>query len=484
MTGKRREAVPDRAPKRMFSTTSLIKAAADLLCLTPPAERWISMTPHSRRIAIVCQPWDNVAPENSSSIPLIAYQLARQLASHWHVSLYGRRGRGQKHQEAHGTNIVFTRLLVLQKPQSLIEVLFGIFACYRKVCVPYVLYYVYHFFYIFRVALKIRASKSDAVLVFNFVQFARIIKFFNPRAKIFLHMQCEWLTDFALASERRLPAVDLIFSCSDYITGRIKTRFPAIGARCHTVYNGVDTDLFHPAQEFPARADDTKRLLYVGRLSPEKGVHILIQAFKLVSQSHPSLKLDVVGAADAPKYIYSCPNLADPAIASLEKFYGNTLFDMVRRQLILRNRSYLNDLADELAGHDNIVFHGGLTQDKLADFYRHADVAVVPSVWHEPFGIPTIEAMACGVPVVATLSGGLPEIVEQGQTGILVARGDAIALARAIGQVLDNVALARAMGEAGRQRVVERFSWQVVSQRLADLINTAASLHEPAQTRS
>jgi starch synthase len=76
----------------------------------------------------------------------------------------------------------------------------------------------------------------------------------------------------------------------------------------------------------------------------------------------------------------------------------------------------------------------------------------------------------CGVPVVSTYSGGIPEYVEHGRTGILVARGEVTELARAIGQVLDDTSLARAMGEAGRQREIEHFSWDVISRRLADLI--------------
>jgi glycosyltransferase involved in cell wall biosynthesis len=143
---------------------------------------------------------------------------------------------------------------------------------------------------------------------------------------------------------------------------------------------------------------------------------------------------------------------------------------MVRRQLILRNRSYYDDLAVEAAGDARIIFHGAVAHADTIDFYRGAALVVVPSVWHEPFGIPTIEAMACGVPVVSTFSGGIPEIVEQGRTGILVARGDVRELALAIGQLIDNPALAHAMGEAGRQRAIERFSWDVVSRRLADLI--------------
>ena len=87
-------------------------------------------------------------------------------------------------------------------------------------------------------------------------------------------MHCEWLTQYATtASERQLRAVDLIFGCSDYITERIRKRFPAIATRCH---NGVDTDFFCPSPAEPVTRDVTEDLLYVGRMSPEKGVHVLI----------------------------------------------------------------------------------------------------------------------------------------------------------------------------------------------------------------
>jgi glycosyltransferase involved in cell wall biosynthesis len=99
---------------------------------------------------------------------------------------------------------------------------------------------------------------------------------------------------------------------------------------------------------------------------------------------------------------------------------------------------------------------------------------VFPSVWNEPSGLPTFEAQACGTPVVLTFSGGIREYILHGQTGILVARGEAEELATAISRVLDNPALARAMTEAGRQRTVECFSWDVVSRRLADLLESVS----------
>jgi glycosyltransferase involved in cell wall biosynthesis len=97
---------------------------------------------------------------------------------------------------------------------------------------------------------------------------------------------------------------------------------------------------------------------------------------------------------------------------------------------------------------------------------------VFPSVWNEPSGLPTFEAQACGLPVVSTYSGGIPEYVEDERTGLLVKRGDAQELARAIGRVIDDPAAARAMGEAGRQRVLGRLTWEESARRLAHLIES------------
>jgi glycosyltransferase involved in cell wall biosynthesis len=425
----------------------------------------------TRRIAIVCQPWDNVAAQSGSSMVIIAYQIARRLAGNSYVTIYGRRGPGQKQSAIDGATVEFKRLRVLQIPQGLVEISLGIVACYLKTHNNYMFSYFYHPFYVLRVALSIRASKCDVVIVHNFLQFASIIKLFNPSANICLSMHCEWLTQFATpTSERRLRKVDLIIGCSDYITERISTRFPAIAARCHTIYDGVDTDSFCPMQDFLSRSDGTERLLYVGRVSPEKGVHVLIQAFKILAESRPRLRLDLVGASNALHYLYLSLDLKDRASASLRAFFGAGLCDMIWRQLILRDRSYLGDLAAEAADDDRVVLHGRVLQTDTIDFYRRAAALVFPSVWNEPSGLPTFEAQACGTPVVSTFSGGIPEYVSHGTTGILVARGEAKELAIAISQLLDNPVLARAMGEAGRQRAVERFSWDVVSRRLDDLL--------------
>jgi glycosyltransferase involved in cell wall biosynthesis len=105
----------------------------------------------------------------------------------------------------------------------------------------------------------------------------------------------------------------------------------------------------------------------------------------------------------------------------------------------------------------------GITDGELARNYAQAEVAVVPSLY-EGFSLPAIEAMACGVPLVATTGGALPEVVgTDGVTGLLVPPDDAGALAGAIGRLLDDESLRRRLGAAGRERVLGRFTWQVTA---------------------
>jgi glycosyltransferase involved in cell wall biosynthesis len=110
-----------------------------------------------------------------------------------------------------------------------------------------------------------------------------------------------------------------------------------------------------------------------------------------------------------------------------------------------------------------VRFVSGISDEELARNYASAEVAVVPSLY-EGFSLPAIEAMACGVALVATTGGALPEVVgTDGETGLLVAPDDPGALAAAIGRLLDDDQLRRRLGAAGRQRVLGRFTWQVTA---------------------
>jgi glycosyltransferase involved in cell wall biosynthesis len=294
------------------------------------------------------------------------------------------------------------------------------------------------------------------VHVFNFSQFLPVLRRFNPGARIGLHMQCDWLKQLDPSwTGKRLGAADLLLGCSDFVAEGIRHAHPQYADRCLTLYNGADVGRF--SQTGP-RADgrpDSKRILFVGRVSPEKGVHVLMRAFRRVLEHHPDAQLDVVGPTGAapPEYIVSLSD--DPEVRNLSAFYLRDYDELLREET-----------PPAVAG--SVKRTGDLPYGELVDRYRQSDIFVFPSVWHEPFGMPNVEAMACGLPVVATRGGGIPEIVADGETGFLVDRGDPDQLADALIRLLDDPPLRREMGEAGRRRARERFSWERIA---ADLLS-------------
>lgn len=115
-----------------------------------------------------------------------------------------------------------------------------------------------------------------------------------------------------------------------------------------------------------------------------------------------------------------------------------------------------------------VEFVTGVTEERIVELYAEAELAVVPSLY-EGFSLPAIEAMACGVPLVATTGGALPEVVgEDNHTALLVPPGDADALAARIRQALDDPELRARVGAAGRQRVIDQWSWRRTAERTVE----------------
>jgi len=122
---------------------------------------------------------------------------------------------------------------------------------------------------------------------------------------------------------------------------------------------------------------------------------------------------------------------------------------------------------DRLGLNDIVTTISGVSDEELARLYGEAEVAIVPSLY-EGFSLPAIEAMSCGVAVVATTGGALPEVVGvSGETGLLVEPNDPDALVGAIRQLLDDAELRARLGANGRRRVMERFTWEVTARGTA-----------------
>ncbi len=145
-----------------------------------------------------------------------------------------------------------------------------------------------------------------------------------------------------------------------------------------------------------------------------------------------------------------------------------------------RSASRVRATIKRLGLDDAVRFVSKVTDDRIVQLYSEAEVAVVPSLY-EGFSLPAVEAMACGVPVVATTGGALPEVVgTDGVTGLLVPPGDPGALAMAIGTALDDAGLRARIGAAGRARVLERFTWAAAARATVEQYRTVLDATAPA----
>ena len=410
------------------------------------------------KVALVHQPLGiQPVPAEMGSIEVLNYQLALHLTKCCEVVVYSRRGRDQSPTESrdgvcyrrvstHFDNRIFAA--VKRYPQ--LKRLPGL----RDPKRPLFASSLGHLEYSIKVAADIRKQRCDWVHIHNFSQIVPVVRALNPNVKIAIHMNCEWLTQlYAPIIKRRLRKCDLIIGCSEYITAKIRRAFPELATRCRTVYNGADVDAFAPSAHRGEPKEDAVRLLFVGRIWPDKGPHVLLEAFKNVAERYPQVQIELAGW----KVVH--PPEFDLLLTDDQK-----LLDLAP----LCRHDYFDRLQGMLPPHlwRRVSIQDAIPHSELAQHYRYADIFVVPSVWNEPFGMVIVEAMSSGLPVIGTRGGGIPEIVEDGETGILVERGDAIGLAEAIARLVEKKDLRLSMGQAGRQRALQLFSWEKASQCL------------------
>ena len=198
------------------------------------------------------------------------------------------------------------------------------------------------------------------------------------------------------------------------------------------VFNGTDLRRFSPDENGnrPNMHFGPHMIFACRQLFPRKGIRFLLEAAAQLKPRFPDLK--VVLAGDG----FERPELAR--------------------------------LASDLGIAEDVTFLGWVPNTDLPPYYRAAAVSVIPSL-EEGFGIPAAEAMGCEIAVVASDAGGLPEVVENGVTGLVVPRGDSGALATAIGTLLQDPERRRVMGQAGRQRALRLFDWDRSAEQFEQL---------------
>ena len=434
------------------------------------------MSTRAMRIAVVNQPLDGILPPGQNSIGIWTYETARRLADRCELTVYGKylrevreRSIGRSSQDQ---GVAYRFLFAA--PSRVWERVSSLVRRWRPAERPIYISRLYYFEYALQVAWKLRRTRPDIVHVHNFTGFVPTIRRLNPGTKIVLHMSCEWLTQLDHdVMDRRIGLVDAVFGTSHHITELVKQRFPHHADRCHTVYNGVDPSLFARPAPSPEVDGAGPRVLFVGRVSPEKGVHDLVEAMSIVFETHDQARLDVVGGIGSLPIEYLIGVSNDDEVVALSRFYSSEYLETLRGSITPGREG-------------QVVFHGGVSHDAVIEHLRRTDMLVNPS-YSESFGITPVEAMACGVPVIATAIGGMTETVLDGVTGYLVDRGRPDQLADRITELADDPSGRVEMGNAGRQRVIDLFSWDSVADRVLDeyrllLGNPESDSLQPATT--
>ena len=200
------------------------------------------------------------------------------------------------------------------------------------------------------------------------------------------------------------------------------------------LYNGADERLFYPSTSGTVRNNAVPVILYVGRIQAEKGVHVLLDAIRILQQREVEVSCKLIGSH------FSGGSKVTPYVRSLQK-----------------------------SKPSNVEFAGYLAPASVAQELRSSDIFCCPSLWLEAFGMVNAEAMACGLPVVASRVGGIPEIASEGGV-VLVEPGSAVGLADALQGLIENKELRKTMGTQGLASFKRRFTWAAVAKQYLQIL--------------
>lgn len=236
-----------------------------------------------------------------------------------------------------------------------------------------------------------------------------------------------------LIDKRTAQRGDLIITVSQFAKRQLITDLNIDPNLIKVVYNGVNQQ-YRPSPSRQVRQqlnlDDKKVLLHVGSLIPRKNLFLLLETFAQLYKNNPKTYLILIGRGSQEEALHA--------------------------------------KIKELGMEQSIKLVGFVPEEQKIAYYQAADLLVSTSLM-EGFGLAIAEAMACGVPVVATQVGSIPEVVSDGETGLLVPIDDSQALCQAIARLLEDEQLAQQMGQAGHKRVERLFRWEIAGQQILDL---------------
>lgn len=416
------------------------------------------------KIAFVSQPRDPVTATEAQhgSVTTVLWELATRIARRHETMVFAPRAPGQAAEESYGSLLGICRVPAWRALHKVLDLGTGILG-WRS---PYFASRLYFREYGLAMARALRRYQPDIVHLQNHSHFLPLFRSAVPRARLIMQVHDELHSLLPAEPVRARLQDTAIVTPSDFVTRRLEGRMSYMAGRVHTIGNGVDTASFHPALR--EAGPDALRILYVGRVSPEKGVHKLAEAFRLLFTASEHFELDIAGPVGLLPLSQVQLLAKDPHVAALGRFYGSGLWGALDSQILHARSGYRNFIESLLPDRSRhrVRFLGPLSREAVIAAYHRADVLVIPSLCEEPFGLPVAEGMACGLPCVGSKAGGIPELIEDGVTGLLVERGDAAALAEALRRLALNPAARERFGRMGRQRAERLFDWSVPAARL------------------
>jgi glycosyltransferase involved in cell wall biosynthesis len=236
---------------------------------------------------------------------------------------------------------------------------------------------------------------------------------------------------------------DAVIALNKTMLNAIVTKARVPRSKVYEIPNGVDTDFFKPSLPGGGVLEKLNLteggyVLFVGRVTPIKGVHILLKAFEAIISENPhlSMKLVIVGP------------LTDRFNSSKASGYAKTLIEYSRRKL-----------------RDKVLFTGPRDKETLRVLYSNACCLVLPSL-AEAFGLVLLEAMASGIPVIGSKAGGIVDVIQNGFNGLLFEKGSSKDLAEKLKVVIENGDLRNRMGINARVMAVRKYSWYSIAKRI------------------
>ena len=362
-----------------------------------------------------------------------------QVVSQWDESLHQDKYDHERYLHVSTANEIRLKRLLYLLPYRIRKWLFGI--ADPKV----IAYYLGQ-------ALMVHKLKPDVVVAHVAYPLFRISRFLNSRYKHVYYFHSSNLADFPphFIHDLYQHADGLVSICQIAIDG-VVNKYGSLPMPSVVIHNGVDTTTFNPenvnklrtfARQVHKISEDTIVLLYAGRLHPSKGIDKILDAFLIVQERYPNLVLLIAGD---------------------ENFERNPDLEF--------SKQFRDDA--QMRGNGSVRFIGWLPYNQLLQAYAVSDIGVLASLEIEGNSMFLLEAMACGLSVVSTAVGGVPEIVVHRETGLLINPSQEITkgLVLAISELLENPSQRKEYGMKAALRVSSRFSAENMVQKLEEFLN-------------